>query len=280
MNADRITSPQNLRVKEVVRLRDHRGRDERGRIVIDGRREVLRAVEAGVEIAELYYCPSLLGADDEERVLAPARGRQIELVEVTEPVFAKMSYGDRAEGLLAVAGRPMRALDGLRLGSRPLIAVVEGVEKPGNLGAILRSADAAGVDAVIAADPAADIYGPNAIRASLGTVFTVPLVEAPAEETSLWLDRRGLSIVAACPAGGQVYTEVDMTGPTAVVLGSEAHGLTTAWQQPCIVQAVVPMRGRADSLNLSITAALFFYEALRQRGGGSSVAPRVAGVSR
>jgi len=265
MKADRISSPQNDRIKEVVRLRDHRGRDERGRIVIDGRRELLRAVEAGVEITELYYCPSLLGADDEEQVLAPARDRQVELVEVTESVFTKMSYGDRAEGLLAVARRPTRTLDDLRLGPQPLIAVVEGVEKPGNLGAILRSADAAGVAAVIAADPATDIYGPNAIRASLGTVFSVPLVEATAEETSLWLDRRGLSIVAASPTGGKAYTEVDMTGPTAVVLGSEAHGLTAAWQQSRIIQAVVPMRGRADSLNLSITAALFFYEALRQR---------------
>ncbi len=274
MNTDRISSAQNARVKEVVRLRDHRGRDERGRIVIDGRRELLRAVEAGVEIIELYYCPSLLGADDEQQVLAPARGRQVELAEVTEPVFAKMSYGDRAEGLLAVARRPMRTLDGLRLGPRPLIAVVEGVEKPGNLGAILRSADAAGVDAVVAADPATDIYGPNAIRASMGTVFTVPLVEATVEQTSLWLDRRGLSIVAASPAGGEVYTEVDMTGPTAVVLGSEAHGLTAAWGHFGLIRATVPMRGRADSLNVSITAALFFYEALRQRSARSVGPPR------
>lgn len=272
MKADRITSSQNARIKEVVRLRDHRGRNERARIVIDGRRELLRAIEAGVEITELYYCPSLLGADDEQQVLAPATGRQVELVEVTKPVFAKMSYGDRAEGLLAVARRPTLALDDLRLGPRPLIAIVEGVEKPGNLGAILRSADAAGVDAVIAADPATDIYGPNAIRASLGTVFSVPLVEATAEQAALWLKQRGLSSIAASPEGGHVYTEVDMTGPTAVVLGSEAHGLTEAWDHVGVIRATVPMRGRADSLNVSITAALFFYEALRQRSA-SSVGP-------
>lgn len=274
MNTDRITSQQNPRIKEVVRLRDHRGRDERARIVIDGRRELLRAAEAGVEITELYYCPSLLGQDDEQQVLAPARGRQVELVEVTEPVFTKMSYGDRGEGLLAVARRPTWTLDDLRLGPQPLIAVVEGVEKPGNLGAILRSADAAGVDAVIAADPATDIYGPNAIRASLGTVFSVPMVEATAEQAALWLKQRGLSSIAASPEGGHVYTEVDMTGPTAVVLGSEAHGLTEAWDHAGVIRATVPMRGRADSLNVSITAALFFYEALRQRSARSVGPPR------
>lgn len=267
MSDDLITSPQNARIKEIVRLRDHRGPEERWRIVIDGRREVLRAVEAGVRIIELFCCPSLLGPDDQREILEPARQRGVELVEVSPPVFAKITYGDRAEGLLAVAQRPARALHDLQLGPRPLVAVVEHVEKPGNLGAIMRSADAAGVDAVVAVDPATDVYGPNAIRASLGTVFCVPLVEAAAEQAIEWLRSRGLRIVAASPAGGAIYTEVDLTGPVAIVLGSEARGLSEAWNRPEVIHAAVPMRGRADSLNVSITAALFFYEALRQRAG-------------
>ncbi|HVP12998.1 MAG TPA: RNA methyltransferase [Phycisphaerae bacterium] len=263
-----ITSPQNPRIKAVARLRDHRTHDARDQIVIDGRRELARALEAGVAIGEIFYCPALLGADDSQALLEPAQERGARLVEVNEAVFAKLSYGDRAEGAVAVAQRPARKLADLRLSRTALLAVVEGIEKPGNLGAILRSADGAGVEAVIAADPVTDIYGANVIRSSLGTAFSVPLVEATTAETIEWLDEHRLSIVAASPVGKTPYTDVAMAGPTALVLGSEADGLTPAWSKAGVIQAAVPMLGKADSLNVSITAALFFYEALRQRRAG------------
>jgi RNA methyltransferase, TrmH family len=262
-----ITSPANPRIKEVVKLRDRRQRDACDRILIEGRREITRAIEAGVAIGEIFYCSVLLTADEGRFVLELAQQRGARLVEVNETVFAKIGYGNRAEGAVAVAQRPSRTLTDLRLGRRPLLAVVEGVEKPGNLGAILRSADGAGIEAVIAVDPVTDIYGPNVIRSSLGTAFSVAFVEATTAETMKWLNDHRISIVAASPVGRTVYTDVDLTAPVVMVFGSEARGLTEAWNAPGVTHAVVPMMGRADSLNVSITAALFFYEALRQRGG-------------
>ena len=264
-----ITSSANPRIKAVVRLRDRRTQDARERIVIDGRREMTLALDAGIAIDEIYYCPTLLGEGDTGLLLEPAQQRGARLIEVNEAVFAKIGYGDRAEGAVAVGRRPGRSLDDIRLSSQPLVAVVEGVEKPGNLGAILRSADGAGIEAVIAVDAATDIFGPNVIRSSIGTAFSVPMVEASAEETINWLKNRRLALVAASPAGRETYTELDLTRPTAMVFGAEARGLTPAWTRAGAIHAVVPMRGRADSLNVSITAALFFYEAFRQRRAGS-----------
>ena len=265
-----ITSPANPRIKAVAKLRDRRALDTRSLIVIDGRREITRALEAGVAIGEVFYCPVFLGPDDDRSVLEPAQQHGSRLIEVSEAVFAKIGYGDRAECAVAVAGRPRRMLADLKLSRKPLVAVVEGVEKPGNLGAILRSADGAGIEAVIACDPATDIYGPNVLRSSLGTAFTVPLVEASAAETIDWLNARRLAIVVASPAGKTVYTDVDLTRAVALVFGSEAHGMTQAWSRAGVTHAVVPMLGRADSLNVSITAALLFYEALRQRRAGKA----------
>jgi TrmH family RNA methyltransferase len=268
MESEIITSAQNPRIKAVVRLRAHHGRAEQDLILIDGRREIGRALDADVRVQELFYCRRMLEPDDEPGLLQRAQRHEVGLVEVSAAVFAKVGYGERTEGLLAVAERPCRRLADLRLSDRPLIAVIEGVEKPGNLGAALRSADAAGVEAVIAADPATDIYGPNVIRSSLGTVFCVQLVAAPAPQTIAWLRERRMAIVTASPSGGATYTEVGLTGPVAVVFGSEARGLTQAWTGPDVRAATVPMLGRADSLNVSTAAALFFYEALRQRSGG------------
>lgn len=265
MSDELITSPQNPRIKAVHRLRDG-GRAERAElIVVDGRRELRRAIEAGVAIHELFYCLRRLRPADEADLLRPARAAQARLTEVSEPVLEKISYGERSDGIVAVAGRPRRLLADLRLGEHPLLAVLENVEKPGNVGAVLRSADAAGVAAVLVADAAADPFGPNAIRASLGTIFCVPVVETNGAEARAWLADRGLTAVAADPAAENIYTDVDFRGATAIVLGGEAQGLSDAWRGPGTRLARVPMRGRADSLNVSITAALFFYEALRQR---------------
>jgi TrmH family RNA methyltransferase len=266
MGGEIIRSLQNPRVKAVVRMRRGRGRSER--ILIDGRREIRRALEGGVRIGEVYYCGDLLSGDDREGILRPAGEQGAELTEVSEAVLAKISYGDRVEGMLAVGDRPRRVLSDLQLSGCPLVAIVEGLEKPGNLGAILRSADAAGVEAVLVADAVTDAYGPNVIRSSLGTIFCVPVVEVSAGDAIEWLVGRGMRIVAADPSVGSVYTRVDFSGPVAVVLGSEAGGLSRAWAREGVIRAGIPMTGRADSLNVSITAALFFFEALRQRGGG------------
>jgi TrmH family RNA methyltransferase len=263
-----ITSLQNPRVKNAVKLRDGRQRQRQGRILIDGARELRRAIEAGVELLEIFVCPPLCQSDDARAVLARWRGLGVKVWEVSPRVFEKLAFGSREEGVLGIARMPDTALERLRLPETPLVAVLEGVEKPGNLGAVLRSADGAGVSALIAADPRTDLYNPNAIRASLGTIFTVPLASASTAETLPWLRQRGLAVYAARVDARTLYTDVDFRRPSAIVLGSEAQGLSGAWSADWIAPVRLPMLGVADSLNVSVAAAVMFYEALRQRSRG------------
>lgn len=260
-----ITSRHNPRVKDAARLRDRRQRDVQGRILIDGARELARAIEAGIELLEAFVCEPLCHSQEARRVLAQLAETRAELLAVTPEVFQKLAFGQRAEGVLAVARTPHRTLAELMLPAEPLVAVVEAIEKPGNLGAVLRSADAAGVSAVVAAGHGTDLYNPNVIRASLGTVFTLPVCAAETAEIQAWLRQRGFSVFAARPDGQRFYTEVCYVGPTALVLGSEALGLSDAWRADDVTPIKLPMRGRADSLNISAAAAVLFYEALRQR---------------
>lgn len=260
-----ITSLQNPRVKDAVRLRNRRHREKEGRIVIDGARELIRAISAGVRLVEVFVCRSLCKGDDANRVLGMLPTSGAEVLEVAEAVLEKVAFGGRAEGMVGIAEMPAATIEGIELPLNPLIAVLEGVEKPGNIGAVLRSADAAGLSALIVADARTDLYNPNAIRASLGTIFTVPVAAATTSETSAWLRCRGLNILAARVDGSIPYTEADFRGPTAIVLGSEAAGLTEAWRGGNVSAVRLPMRGTADSLNVSATAAVLFYEALRQR---------------
>lgn len=260
-----IVSLQNPRVKNAVHLRDRRHREKQRRIVIDGARELRRAVEAGVRLVEVFVCRPLCRSEETHRVLQMLPQTGAELLEVNEAVFEKVAFGSRTEGVLGIAEMPATDLERLALPENPLVAVLEGVEKPGNLGAVLRSADGAGVSAVIAADPRTDLYNPNAIRASLGTIFTRPLAAAGTRETITWLRRQGLTIYAARVDGSVPYTEADFRRPAAIVLGSEAEGLTDAWRGEEIRAVRLPMLGQADSLNVSATAAVLFYEALRQR---------------
>lgn len=261
-----ITSLQNPRVKNAVRLRDARHRQKQGRMLIDGARELLRAVDAGVEFEELFVFEPACRRDDVQTVLDHVDDAAIPVWSVTEPVFQKLAFGHRSEGFVAVARIPQRRLADVPLPEVPLLAVLDGVEKPGNVGAVLRSADGAGVDAVIVADGGTDLYNPNAIRASLGTIFRVSVCEAPAEETLVWLEQRKLQVVAARVDGSVPYTEVDYRRPTALVLGSEAQGLDPRWHDAAVVGVRLPMLGIADSLNVSAAAAVLFYEARRQRG--------------
>ena len=263
-----IRSLQNPRVKNAVRLRDRRDRSKQGKILIDGARELGRAIGAGVELLEIFVCEQLCESPEARRLLADIHGCDAEVIEVTEPVFAKLAFGDRAEGVLGVATCPSADLADLWLPKNPLVVVLEGVEKPGNLGAVLRSADAGGVSAVVLADPCCDPFNPNAIRASLGTIFTTPVASAGTDETLNWLALRALQVYAARVDGAVPYTDVDYRRPAAVVLGSEARGLSDAWTTELVTSISLPMLGVADSLNVSATAAVLVYEALRQRTSG------------
>jgi TrmH family RNA methyltransferase len=261
----RITSPSNPRVKAAARLRDRQGRSDQERIIIDGVREIGLALAGGIELAELYFFPELCRDEHHTSLLETARRARVSLIEVTPPVMEKLAFGQRVEGVVAVAQTPRRSLTDLKLNEHALIAVVEGVEKPGNLGAILRTADAAGVAALIVADGGTDLYNPNAIRASLGAIFTVPVASAASQAVLDWLRQNRFHLLAARVDGATDYTAADYRGRTAILLGSEARGLSELWHADDITPIRLPLLGRVDSLNLSATAAVLFYEALRRR---------------
>jgi RNA methyltransferase, TrmH family len=262
-----ITSRQNQRVKDAARLRAARGRQQQQRIIIDGSREIARALAAGIHCVEAFVCQPLCDSSAGQQVLEQLRMAGTELLEVTSDVYTKLCFGDREDaGVVVIAQTPRRSLADLQLPPLPLVAVIEGVEKPGNLGAILRSADAAGLDAVIVADGRTDLFNPNVIRASLGTVFRKSVVEAGTADTIAWLRSQQLRAFAARPDAALAYTDADFRCGAAIVLGSEASGLRPAWTGEDILSVRLPMHGLADSLNVSTTAAVLFYEALRQRG--------------
>src|SRR5262245_5385837 len=265
-----ISSVQNPRVKAAARLRERSGRDDQGRIIIDGMREIGRALAAGVEVLEAYFSAELCCDEEHQRLLTTAEQAGADSIEVTSHVMEKLSFGQRVEGVVAVARPPLRCLHDLPLTDDTLVAIVEGVEKPGNLGAIVRTADAAGVAAVLVADGGTDLYNPNAIRASLGAIFSVPVVAVSNEEAIVWLRDQQFRVYAARVDGVTDYTDVDFRGRAAIVLGSEARGLSARWRGDTINSIRLPLLGSVDSLNLSVTAAILFYEALRQRRSPST----------
>jgi RNA methyltransferase, TrmH family len=265
MSSAAIASPSNPRIKATARLRDRRQRDATGLTLVDGTREVRRALDAGAGVVEAFVCEPLLAGEDARAALDALAAHSIPTISTTEAAFAKVAFGDRADGLVAVVRIPPMRLDDLALPDDPLIVVVEAVEKPGNLGAVLRSADGAGVDALIAASPRTDLMNPNAIRASAGTIFSVPLASASTDEVVDWLGRRSIPIVATLVDAETPYTDADLTGPLAIAFGSEATGLTAPWRTPGVNGIRLPMLGIADSLNVSVSAAVVLYEARRQR---------------
>jgi RNA methyltransferase, TrmH family len=260
-----ITSVQNPRVKDAVRLRASRHRAKQGRFLINGARELLQALRGQVPLVELFLCAGLCKLPEAQEVLARVGEFKTDVWHVPPDVFEKMAYGARHDGVLAVAETSNRLLAELEPAGRGLIAVLEGLEKPGNVGAVLRSADAAGVAAVLVAEAGTDLFNPNCIRASLGTVFTLPVCTTSAGEALEWLRRRGARIFAARLEAKRPYTEVDLVENAAVGLGSEARGLSEAWRAKDVTPIKLPMRGTADSLNVSAASAVLFYEALRQR---------------
>lgn len=264
-----ISSLQNGRIKELVKLSKRRERDERRVTIVEGTREISHSLNCGIVPLEVYLCPELISGAENQTLVAQceqlARQRLTTIVTVTAPVFAKLAYREESGGLLLIIPYITRPLAQMPLTTAPFFTVIEGVEKPGNLGAILRTADAAGVDGVIVCAGATDVHNPNVVRASLGALFTVPLAEANTIEVIHWLRQQRIQIVAASPEGEQAYTAPDYKAPVAVVMGSEAHGLAPAWLAAANTRVRIPMRGVVDSLNLSAATAILLYEVVRQR---------------
>lgn len=263
--ATRISSVHNPRIKQVLKLRRRPQRDKLGRLLIEGYRELKRALDNGWNPDVLFFCPVLFQGTNEPALLERCRKAGAKLFECSEAVFRKIAYRDRPEGLLALAPPIRRGLADLALSRNPLVLVAERIEKPGNLGTMIRSADAAGADAVIVSDPTTDVNNPNVVRASIGTLFAVPVATADSEAALAWLKQRGIRVVAATPAAPTEYTETDLTLPTALVVGSEQYGLQSIWLERADVRVRIPMRGQGDSLNVATAATILLYEAVRQR---------------
>jgi TrmH family RNA methyltransferase len=271
----RITSPANPRIKQVVRLRTQRERAATGQFIAEGWREVQRAIEAGLDIEQLFLCGDLLHVRDLHALAArpPLRSLSPDVAwfDLTATAFAKMAYLREPEGILAVVRQPRWSLADLpAVTGRTLYLVAVGTEKPGNLGAMVRTADAAGCEAVFAAGTPVDPFNPNAIRSSTAAVFVVPTLCAPPEEVIAWLLDQKIRIVAATPSAAVAHTLADLTGPLAIAIGPEDTGLDDAWLQAAEKsggsRVAIPMHGRAvDSLNASAAAAVLLFEAARQR---------------
>lgn len=276
--AEIITSPANPRIKQAAALRDAEDRRATGLTLVDGRRELARAEASGAEIVEAFV--------DARRLHEPATAefgttladwvatlaaRGTRVASVSEKAFERIAFGGRNEGVVGVVRFGSRPLTAVSMAADRPVFVIEGVEKPGNLGAILRTADAAGVGGVIVCDARTDVANPAVIRASLGTVFSMPLATSSTEEAIDWCRRQGRAVVAATPEGTRLWHEADLRGHAAIVLGSEAHGLSTSWSAAAANGTIrlesvrLPMHGIADSLNLSVTAAVLAYESVRQR---------------
>ena len=264
---EKISSLQNPRIKQLVKLRDRRPRDEAGVFLVEGYREIRRALEKKVALQELYFSPEWFLGENERALLEQAAATGAILFELSRDAFAKVAYRERPDGLLAVAPQWKRALSDLVLPAAPFLLVVEAIEKPGNLGTILRSADAAGCDAVIVCDPVTDIFNPNVVRASTGVLFSVPLVVEESARVHAWLQEKKVRTVATTPAAKKIYSDVNLRGPLAVVMGSEQYGLSEFWLKHADLTVRIPMAGQADSLNVAMAAIITLFESVRQRGG-------------
>lgn len=266
-----ITSGQNPKVKQILKLRDRSERNATGLFLIEGYREILRATDANWKINTLFFCPELFLGSNEPALIERLAKRGTEIITCNKAVFAKISYRDRPDGLLAIAPQKKLTLQDLESSFKkqkpPLFVIAEAIEKPGNLGTILRSSDAVGVDGLIVCDRCTDIFNPNVVRASVGTLFTVPTIETTGEEALAWLKQHGVVTLAATPQADKEFTQVDLTGPVAIAVGTEQLGLSDRWMKQATLQVRIPMMGVADSLNVAMATTLLMYEALRQRQG-------------
>ena len=297
MGREVITSAQNPKIKELLALQEKsRLRREKGLFVVEGRRELEHCLNAGFRVRTVFVCPEILPVPFDSggnsplgslasldptifdgppasvpRVARPSGAvpSGMSVIEVSRAVYEKIAYREGTEGIVAEVYAKGRRLEDLRLSDRPLVVVLEAVEKPGNLGAVLRSADAAGADAVIVCDPATDLYNPNLIRASIGSVFTRQIAVCSSEEAIGWLKAHGIRIYTAQLQDSEWYYDTDMTGGTAIVMGTESTGLTEIWRQAADAHIRIPMLGQLDSLNVSVSAAILLFEAVRQRNSAT-----------
>ncbi len=260
-----ITSLQNPSIKMVCKLRDRSGRDQQQLTVLEGYRELTRALEYGMKMVDCFYCPELFLGENEFPLLDQLAASGVRVVEVAPHVLTKMAYRERPEGLIATARMKTHRLEDMPIVKNGFYLVAEAIEKPGNLGSMLRSADAAGVDGLILCDKGTDIYNPNVIRASTGALFCVPLAETDSITALAWLRQNGIKILAATPHTDYNYTDVDMTQGVAVVVGREQTGLTPFWMEQADLQVKIPMLGMIDSLNVTAAATILLYEGARQR---------------
>ena len=261
-----LTSPANPKIKHVVKLRSCSMREETGEMIVEGFRECRRALDEGYRPKAIFHCPELyLKNENEAQLVADAERSGADVFECSKTAFVKMAYKERPDGLLMTGPHIAKRLSDLQLPPNALVIVTESIEKPGNLGTILRSADAAKVAAVIVCDRTTDIHNPNVVRASTGTMFSVPIVEASSEEAIAWLKEKEFKILAATPHAEKLHFEVQLTGNVAIALGAEQYGLTAKWMDGAELRVRIPMLGLADSLNVSAAATILVYEAVRQR---------------
>lgn len=257
-----ITSTQNPKIKSLLALEKPRERRKQQLFIIEGAKEVKMALQAGYRIGNIFFCEEILDKEISGDLLSDDKL----LVPVSKEVFDKIAIRESTGGILAVAEQKTHRLEDIQLSKNPLVLIVEAVEKPGNLGAILRTADAAAVDAVIICDPQTDFYNPNVIRSSVGCVFTKQIASATSEQTIAWLKKNLVAIYCTYLKASKPYHETDFTKPTAIVMGTEATGLSDLWVKSSTANIIIPMQGQIDSLNVSNAAAVVVFEARRQRG--------------
>lgn len=259
-----ITSLQNPTIKRVVKLSKSKERAEQQLFLIEGARELSLALEGGYAINEVFVCRELFDRSRYPGVLDTVP--EPSLVEISNEVFRKIAYRENSDGIVALAKPKEHGLRDVSLGENPFLILLESIEKPGNLGAVLRTADASGVDAVVVCDPRTDLYNPNVVRSSVGTLFTVTTALCTSQEAHAWLEANGITSFAAELTAADFYQDADLTGPSAIVMGTEAEGLTPFWLERAKKRIKIPMRGKIDSLNVSVSTAVLTFEAMRQRG--------------
>jgi TrmH family RNA methyltransferase len=257
-----LSSASNPKIKFLLSLEKPRERRKQQLFTIEGKKEILLAIEAGYKIGNIFYCHDIVNIDDLETPLVKDKL----VIPVSKDIFDKLAVRENSGGLIAVAEMKTHDLSQIKLSANPLVLVLESVEKPGNLGAILRTADAAGVDAVIVCDPQTDLYNPNTIRSSIGCVFTQRVGVASSEDAIAWLKEQGISIWCTFLKASRAYDQVDFRAPSAIVMGSEATGLSRQWTDAATGNIIIPMQGKIDSMNVSTSAAVVVFEARRQRG--------------
>ena len=259
MHIKELSSAHNSKIKELLLLKEKsRIRQEKSLFIVEGKREIDAALWAGYNIVELFFAPNIIGEDQIE-IKCPR------VYSLTPALYTKVAYRESTEGLIAVFESKLNSFSDINLSQNPLIIILESVEKPGNLGAILRTADAVNANAVILCDPLTDIYNPNAIRSSLGGIFTNIVIQSTSEEAFNWLIKNNISIFTAQLQDSEYYYNTDMSKPMAIVMGTESQGLTNYWRERAHYKIKIPMLGKLDSLNVSVSAAILCYEALKQR---------------